>query len=300
MPKQRRDLSDLSDPAFPHGRHAGYNRGCRKGSPCPATPTCNEAHNKHIAEGKRRRKLHPPVRVAGPATSGDELLIGQLRALGYPTQWVDAQREHLTVEALHARIGDTPADPARDGIDAETIDRTKVGAREDGYYPPICYDDGVLNVRAIPDHPWSRADARVAKSFDLIDAIARGTMSASAMVRDGLAHDTTTVDRMRKRLGLRYVYDHRDGVRLRPECKARAAWIRSMIEDYNDGVRGPVEVALTIGSVDAVISSHPERIAWEATQPYVRALAWMLYHHARLSALVAAHGRPRIDMREAA
>lgn len=44
----------LNDPTFPHGSDTGYQKGCRKhtGYPCPATPTCNEAHAAKIKEWK--------------------------------------------------------------------------------------------------------------------------------------------------------------------------------------------------------------------------------------------------------
>lgn len=44
-------------PTIKHGTDTGYQRGCRKGAPCPATPTCNDAHNaaKRLNSARRAR-----------------------------------------------------------------------------------------------------------------------------------------------------------------------------------------------------------------------------------------------------
>lgn len=112
------------------------------------------------------------------------LRVDQMLALGYPMSWQAKQVEtHIKsvvtmvsrfrlgqqkyvepetaarFEDLAARIGDNPADPERDGIAAREIARAKSIARRHGAYPPVFYnEDGTLNWRAIPDHPWSIVD----------------------------------------------------------------------------------------------------------------------------------------------
>jgi len=103
------------------------------------------------------------------------LLVGQLRALGYPVAWqarecgvprldvsIDLRRGSGPVQAsiynalreVHTRVGDRPATDAHAPKGVRT--RTMNEARAAGFYPPACYEpDGTLDWRAIPDHPWT-------------------------------------------------------------------------------------------------------------------------------------------------
>lgn len=59
MPSRKRNPSE---PDFPHGEPKGYNLGCRKTYPCPATPTCTKAKIKQQRESRAR--THGPARAA--------------------------------------------------------------------------------------------------------------------------------------------------------------------------------------------------------------------------------------------
>jgi hypothetical protein len=107
------------------------------------------------------------------------LMVGQMQALGYSVAWQDRASglngiirsfmsmhaagkqstvDHRTakaVKALHARVGDRPATP-EDGTAKFSITLSKRLAASRGFYPPVFYDeDGTLDWRAIPDHPWT-------------------------------------------------------------------------------------------------------------------------------------------------
>lgn len=104
-------------------------------------------------------------------------MIHGMQALGYSLQWQSRQSGHYVhnvvhyiesgarthierpiaeaIEALASRVGDRVATVA-DGMTPHGIRRTIAVAREHGHYPPAAYnEDGTLDWRAIPDHPWT-------------------------------------------------------------------------------------------------------------------------------------------------
>jgi len=109
------------------------------------------------------------------------LLSGQMQALGYPMSWQGEQCgvggktlivilgkvrrgqqkwvEPRTADAiadLATRVAGRVANPLRDGIEPRDVNRAKSVAKRNGYYPPAAYnEDGTLDWRAIPDHPWT-------------------------------------------------------------------------------------------------------------------------------------------------
>lgn len=49
-----------------HGTDTGYRSGCRKDSPCPARPTCHEAHNTAARERRARKQQVGPGYIPPP------------------------------------------------------------------------------------------------------------------------------------------------------------------------------------------------------------------------------------------
>lgn len=203
--------------------------------------------------------------------------VRSMWALGYPLRWIAAQHEDLTepildrlarspwvyvevaaaIDAVADQVGDTQAGPEQ-GIDPLTAQRTRTHARNNGYYPPMFYDaNGTLNPRAIPGHPWSETDDRCARALALARACAKGTLTYSQIgERYGRSH--REVERMHRKIGLLDASDRAE----------RAAWVLDLIDAYEAGERGPVEVALATGSrtTHGLAKDHPEVVAWLASQ----------------------------------
>ena len=55
MPARPRATRDLTDPSFPHGKSAGYQRGCTRDEDCPTTPTCRVVRNRQNKQNKVNR-----------------------------------------------------------------------------------------------------------------------------------------------------------------------------------------------------------------------------------------------------
>jgi hypothetical protein len=83
---------ELSDPSFPHGTKTGYNKGCRKTFPCPATPTCNDASN---AQNRAYRR-----KAAGRAVEG--------RLTTYVVKRLNATIAAVGVDALADEVHMSP------------------------------------------------------------------------------------------------------------------------------------------------------------------------------------------------
>lgn len=214
-------------------------------------------------------------------------------ALGYPLSWLAAQEPDLSmrqlswlhpdghvhlpvsqaIDRLAARIGDTPATPEV-GILARSIFQARTNARRLGFYPPACYDDnGDLITRAVPDHPWARADDDAAHKLTLAREVARPTDTRSAY---GRAHATDVtaeaveraLARMADRLGVHVLFDPETfETTIRPGDEARTDALRTVLDAYEDEDHGPVWTALEIGLVrlSDVPADHPEVVEWTAT-----------------------------------
>lgn len=88
---------DLNDPAFPHGRDYGYVKGCRKTYPCPATPTCNDAHS----DARRASRARAKADKAAGADIDGLLRFHVLRRLGQTLAAVDRDQllDHIGWDA---------------------------------------------------------------------------------------------------------------------------------------------------------------------------------------------------------
>ncbi len=70
---------DLTDPAFPHGKSAGYLRGCTAKKPCPSTPTCTEARRRAVnARALAHLNGKPPRVPLEPVLRHIEWLVEQV------------------------------------------------------------------------------------------------------------------------------------------------------------------------------------------------------------------------------
>jgi hypothetical protein len=211
--------------------------------------------------------------------------VGMLGAQGYPQAWVlkqatgaDKARIHraatkVTVRTARAvsevfdRLADTPATPEATGLTTTHITKAIRQARARGYYPAMCYDeDGNLNVRALPGHPWSDADERAAATLDALYARARCEASISVIARR-IGAEPKSVERRLSQLGLR---SSRPGeIDLRADSVAIADRIKSLYWQYDQGAIGPVTALLTLGLTRtlpiqgkaAIPRNHPE---WRA------------------------------------
>lgn len=233
-----------------------------------------------------------PAQVAAETTADplvcarrSQLHVQSLYALGYTLGWVRDQiaaeggagiTAHFTgqkyvraslarkIERLADRVSDKPATTS-DGLEPRVIDRAKGIARRNGWYPPAYYDDdGTLDVRAIPDHPWSKLDERAAKTVEGARMLAQGETHSAAARHIGVSSKTT--GRYAKDLG--FVYDKRQAL----DHVASRATIRRVCDLYNDyiaGERGPVTTALMLGLLDAdlIAKDHPEVAAWFTDHP---------------------------------
>jgi hypothetical protein len=229
--------------------------------------------------------------------------LRSMYALGYPLAWLAEQEPELTlrklswmradgqvlstvaeaVNRLADRIGDTPATPGH-GISAKAIAQARTNARRQGHYPPAFYDeDGVLDVRSVPGHPWAVVDDAAALVIEQVREVTRPTMSRSAFARlqaaaTGEAFETMErqISRVAHKLAIRGEYDpDADTINIVPECRTRAAALHTHIVAYDDGEAGPLTTLLALGlslpQNRAFPPDHPEVIRWAAQQSEVAA-----------------------------
>lgn len=205
-------------------------------------------------------------------------VIYSLSALGYPMAWQSKQVGHHlrhvlargrsdtvarsiadAVNALAARVGDTPADPDRDGLTRSGIGKAKTTARQKGYYPPIYYnEDGTLDYRAIPDHPWSKNDDHAHAKITLLRLYLDRHRDLSNTQIACLAGkpDDREVNRLVERYGL-----YRDAL----DRPGRLAWLRDQLDRYDADTVDPVRFCCEIDLLDQFTfrPDHPGRVAWQ-------------------------------------
>lgn len=207
-------------------------------------------------------------------------LIGQLQALGYSIRWQEKRtgidmhgvfaspyptvRAYVyeALRALLASTGESPADPERDGLTKQGITQAKAAARRNGFYPPACYDeDGTLNPRAIPDHPWAIADDKAHRKIELLRTFVTndGRMSRSE-VAAACGQDVKNVDRLVERYGLQLD---------QPRRPKRIAWLAAQLDRYDTDSVDPVRFCIDIGltGADQFSSKHPAVAQWIAEHP---------------------------------
>lgn len=235
------------------------------------------------------------------------LLVHQLQACGFPAQWItdktgltfsrllhpaSTQQQvtrpyYETLKAIFDQIDGRMADPATDGLTRRQITLAKLAASRAGVYPPAAYnEDGTLNLRALPDHPWAQADDRCAALLELAHALATTGNRAEAVRATGdRPGDDQRVTRVIRQLGIkftdtvtdeisgkvsRFVYEPHEARQVNRDVfdRIETAW-----EAYVSNDLGPVKAALTLGLVDvdrrgtgALPKDHPEVIAWCAEQ----------------------------------
>lgn len=171
---------------------------------------------------------------------------------------------------LADRLDGRQADPERDGIPIRQINRAKNSARREGWYPRDCYHpDGTLNLRAIPDHPWTILDEECGNRLLAARLVAKGITQVEAADRVGL--NAKTLGRM----GLGLVYVGKGTVEIdHHRCYRRVREILETVSAWENAEIGPVTACLSLGFVIPVTGrtataetrEHPELVAWQAEQ----------------------------------
>lgn len=200
----------------------------------------------------------------------DDLLhmIRTMQAAGFPVTW-QAQRagtENLPnwlahdrvrafapgylyrpIRALFDSLDGRLADPALDGISPRAVAHAKSCGARAGYYPAGYYDeDGNLNPRFIPDHPWTLLDELCGQALEVAYDLTRVREGYSLKaVSETHGWDQKRVERMwTEDLGL---YSHTPGKPgIHRDCAPIVARIRSVYGAYEDGKIGPVTAALAL------------------------------------------------------
>ena len=186
------------------------------------------------------------------------------------------------------RVRDTPADAARDGIAQRGLTRAKVDAKRLGYYPPNCYDDdGNLDYRSIPDHPWAGADDH---AHDMLDAAhiligrsederrerlarALGVLSSVELPTDDTVTDDTRDLFTRLETVRRRIHRLKDRFHCRDNDTDRAvglAHLRAILDEWDTSGEDVLTFTLRHDLVrlnsQAVPRDHPGVKAWLAEQ----------------------------------
>lgn len=209
-----------------------------------------------------------------------EFLARTTQALGYSLRWQSEQTgiavqstlaggvstvrvdTYARMQALAKRIGDRMATPESTGLTKAAITHSKNAARGQGFYPPIFYDeDGTLDYRAIPDHPWSIVDEEAHRKIALLRAMVYN--------REGLSHNQIALkvgvsERQPERLVQRY----RLGMEERRRPK-RIAWLQKQIDRFDRECVDPVTFCLEIELAPPLSfpADHPGRVAWHEANP---------------------------------
>lgn len=216
-------------------------------------------------------------------------MVRSMEAAGFPAAWIAQRtgkshlgnwlsREHKRgyaqghmyrpIKELFDHLDGRLASPQRDGLSSRAIALAQTAGRRAGYYPPSCYDDdGNLNPRFVPEHPWSQLDELCAVALDVAHDLTR--VHAEYDLTDvaeahGWGHKR--VDRLWKRLGMRSHAVGQPGIH--DDCKPTAARIRGVYADYDTRRIGPVTAALLLNLYDPDYLAknydrhHPELLAW--------------------------------------
>jgi hypothetical protein len=225
------------------------------------------------------------------------LMVRQMQALGYGLRWQEKhsvaglhqmisivgrgeqnlidRRVADAIAALARKVGDKPAEPGP-GLTPMSIATTRHMARRAGYYPPAYYDeDGTLDYRALPEHPWTIIEEACHDKLDrLALALRNPTLGGRALTTQVLgpqpqedtpehtAWDTMerNFTRMLKRLGIRQID---------AEGPARRVELAELLWKFRNGDGNPVEVCIDLGLLDpsaAVIPNDHPAVAEERAQ----------------------------------
>lgn len=207
--------------------------------------------------------------------------VRKTQALGYPLSWqsrvsgvsvvdlVRSERTYCTsnkakkLRAVAAEVGDTPATPENTGTTQRAISKAKSTARSFGFYPPACYDeDGTLDWRSVPEHPWSRADEEAHKRITIVRALIRrdGEEISAATIGEALGVTERTVTRVASRSGLTMVSEG---------YAATAADMQTRLDAFDAELIDPVLFALDNDLADPNIfpADHPGFVEWWAAHP---------------------------------
>jgi hypothetical protein len=129
-------------------------------------------HEKILAA---RNQTPPPDAARRYPIEDAKRLLSCLAAQGYTRLWISEQIGEwswpvkqqwvepgfwMRLHELVQRIGDEQATPEATGLTQRQIDRCLRAAARNDWHPFACYDDeGNLDGRLIPGHPWAEADA---------------------------------------------------------------------------------------------------------------------------------------------
>lgn len=226
---------------------------------------------------------HSRVVAAAPVL----LKVRQMQALGYPVKWQEEQTglvgiircalsnqdaghqdtvEHKTAAAITAlaeRIGDRPADDS-DGIAKGPRAFVRGRARALGYYPPAFYnEDGTLDYRAIPDHPWAATEEWCHEHIERLNVIIKNPDLGDAQLArlgnpdgDLNENEERQYGRTLDRLQLRGSHEG---------SAQRRAELRLALIDFYAGEGDPLTFCLDTGLVapnaQPIAQDHPSLLA---------------------------------------
>lgn len=145
-------------------------------------------------------------------------IVRTLQAQGFPIPWqerrVGADLAHLTIfpdddlidadtltrlRRLAARCGERMAVPDHMLTTAQ-ITAARAEARRDGWYPSCAYDeDGNLDPRALPEHPWAVIDEVCARRLRVAAAIVAHPHARGGRIADDVGVSRRSVARSRAR-----------------------------------------------------------------------------------------------------
>lgn len=220
--------------------------------------------------------------------------LRRLQAAGFSVLWLCRQSGNKTLPTVMARYENgrqtsVSADVAllvqgfvdqygwrdatvEDGLSIRTITWMQRRARSEGFYPPYCYDeDGNLQLRWLPGHPWAEIDDDCSREIEVMRLLLSATASRE-IERQYPTFQQRRIERIKSRLGLRMeatpgefqVY------RVHPDCADVAERIRQVIADYDEHGLDPVRACLMLGTRRAgsgnAPADHPEVAAWLSEQ----------------------------------
>lgn len=202
--------------------------------------------------------------------------IRTMQALGYSMRWQEintgvtlrnifARRQKFVepqvaavVAELARRVGDTPATP--DVVPgARSVSVAKAIAARNGFYPPAFYDeDGTLDYRSIPDHPWSKAEELCHRRIERLDLMLRHPDLAEGHLSRMVDPDSSERDLVRIRGQFVQLFDR---LRLRASHEGsdeRRQELIPLVRAFYAGQGDPVGFAIDNNLIDPTSSAIPE------------------------------------------
>lgn len=208
-----------------------------------------------------------PLRSLIPADTSRRH-VESLMALGYPGRWIAAQCGYTSGQSNLSFIqkGDAQVTVEMSRKIAALVEeygripgpstRSRRSAARHGWWPPAAYEeDGTLNLRLLPGHPWREADERYGRMIDALILSTRiGHTVATAADEYGIERERLrhTAERLQARWGDAY--------------RRTVAEIERALDEPDADVvlLGLRAGAFTVRNPDGVPSDHPAAVQFKA------------------------------------